>query len=169
MISYINYFIAMYFFYAKMQKRCTISRSARSATVNPTRSVGRKISKSGRFIQSSRVDNAHEASDRSLSAYLMLVQQRRRVCVEAHIDCHPCRHPRRWYSHTISCDTTPEAYTIGEYVPQRAAYSTRTLPDRCVGAVQFGRQVYRRLVTTTSPGDINSDSIVVSRSAASPD
>lgn len=64
-----------------------------SATVNPTRSAERKISKSGRFIQSSRVDNAHEASDRSLSAYLMLVQQRRRVCVEAHIDCHPCRHP----------------------------------------------------------------------------
>lgn len=51
------------------------------------------LKNAGRFIQSSRADNAHEAGDRSLSAYLMLVQQRRRVCVEAHIDCHPCRHP----------------------------------------------------------------------------
>lgn len=50
------------------------------------------LKNAGRFIQSSRADNAHEAGDRSLSAYLMLVQQRRRVCVEAHIDCHPCRH-----------------------------------------------------------------------------
>lgn len=34
------------------------------------------------------------------------------------------------------------------------------------GATRFGRQVYQQLVTTTSAGDINSDSIVVSRSAA---
>lgn len=132
------------------------------------------LKNAGRFIQSSRADNAHEAGDRSLSAYLMLVQQRRRVCVEAHIDCHPCRHPSPLLHHRCpsppspppqppytspprpSCTLHRESYYVSPYIPL----------NRSPCATRFGRQVYQQLVTTTSAGDINSDSIVVSRSAA---
>lgn len=129
------------------------------------------LKNAGRFIQSSRADNAHEAGDRSLSAYLMLVQQRRRVCVEAHIDCHPCRHPSPLLHHrcpsppnspvhlatpSVLCTLHRESYYVSPYIPL----------NRSPCATRFGRQVYQQLVTTTSAGDINSDSIVVSRSAA---
>lgn len=132
------------------------------------------LKNAGRFIQSSRADNAHEAGDRSLSAYLMLVQQRRRVCVEAHIDCHPCRHPSPLLHHRCPPPPPPLPPSCTPRHPVR--------PVRCIerattfhriyrsteapGATRFGRQVYQQLVTTTSAGDINSDSIVVSRSAA---
>lgn len=104
----------------------------------------------------------------------MLVQQRRRVCVEAHIDCHPCRHPSPLLHHRCPPPPPPPP------PPRTPRHPVR--PVRCIerattfhriyrsteapGATRFGRQVYQQLVTTTSAGDINSDSIVVSRSAA---
>lgn len=76
------------------------------------------LKNAGRFIQSSRADNAHGAGDWSLSAYLMLVQQRRRVCVEAHIDCHPCRYP------------SPHCYTAVPSPPPNPSPPTRPPPPR---------------------------------------
>lgn len=102
---------------------------------NPSDQRDSCLKNAGRFIQSSRADNAHEAGDRSLSAYLMLVQQRRRVCVEAHIDCHPCRHPSPLLHHRCppssstpppllytsppspSCTLHRESYYVSPYIP----------------------------------------------------
>lgn len=54
-----------------------------------------------------------------------------------------------------SCTLHRESYYVSPYIPL----------NRSPCATRFGRQVYQQLVTTTSAGDINSDSIVVSRSA----
>lgn len=93
------------------------------------------LKNAGRFIQSSRADNAHEAGDRSLSAYLMLVQQRRRVCVEAHIDCHPCRHPSPLLHHR--CPSPPP------HLPSPRTPRHPVRPARCIERATTFHRIYR--------------------------
>lgn len=132
-----------FFFFKNQSNRVIIEPIANRWTVfrlpswsvrNPGDQRDSCLKNAGRFIQSSRADNAHEAGDRSLSAYLMLVQQRRRVCVEAHIDCHPCRHPSPLLHHRCpppppppptsytsppspSCTLHRESYYVSPYIP----------------------------------------------------
>lgn len=93
------------------------------------------LKNAGRFIQSSRADNAHEAGDRSLSAYLMLVQQRRRVCVEAHIDCHPCRHPSPLLHHRCP---SPPPHLPSPRTPRHPVH-----PARCIERATTFHRIYR--------------------------